>query len=865
MKSRRIFTVCSILTAFEALASIVWLALMPAEAGNALAFGYSLQRLMLMTGLLIFMLTAGWFARKIINSPEFLVGIEKIAGKASVILSAGLLLVITWVLVLSPSYQWGRWGGYKERLLPILIWILLFSIQLMVICVWLIKQKYPVSIIKVIRTDAGMINSWRIVLCVVSVFVVAVAVFRLGITPDIVYWNNFNVPILGIQIIGVLVFSLLFLGALSTTGFFSNRHQLSDFVIGILIWGFAVILWTQTPMPHSYFSPGPYSPNGEMYPFSDAAGYDTSAHRAIIGEGLGSKRYVDKPLYIAFLTGIHLLAGNRMDTVVGVQVAVVALLPVLLYLLGKRTHSRLAGFLAAGFIIFREVNNIQGTLLVLSTNTRVLMSESLVTLLLAIFVYTFTIWVNNRQDKKYLACAGGVLGLAALVRLNPLLLLPIAAGAILLLFWKQWKQGLINVVLFAGFFLLAILPWTVQSYVQHGKLLYFQSTFHGVVMEQRAFYALNTPSPKPVPESTLSPTSQPNPTLAQKPSDSEKAVSTNKTWIRITGITRYVSAHFFHNVISAAAVFPVDVTLESLEKTIKAPGSYWSLEWNGGFNAGQIIPFILTMLIFSLGMASGWIKCGFSGIVPAGFFVSYSLATAAARTSGGRYILPADWVFLLYFAFGLAQIVIWINLWLNNNLFTTVLVPVENDPAENRKMLPLVNLAVIFLLIGGTPTIFDRFISPRYTILDKTSIRQEWSEDWMLRSLDITREEWDAFITQPDAVVYEGRGLYPRFYPQNQGEPDRFSSARAQAFPRLVMDVVGPQGNMSGVLPLDKAPEPIPNGSDVTVVGCRSKLNDDWFAVIIEGQDGMILRRSPKTRWTCPATLPVCDDNRVCQ
>ncbi len=50
-------------------------------------------------------------------------------------------------------------------------------------------------------------------------------------------------------------------------------------------------------------------------------------------------------------------------------------------------------------------------------------------------------------------------------------------------------------------------------------------------------------------------------------------------------------------------------------------------------------------------------------LVPAGLVVAYSLATAVARTSGGRYFIPVDWVFLLYFAIGISQVVVWVNTW----------------------------------------------------------------------------------------------------------------------------------------------------------------------------------------------------------
>jgi 4-amino-4-deoxy-L-arabinose transferase-like glycosyltransferase len=290
------------------------------------------------------------------------------------------------------------------------------------------------------------------------------------------------------------------MSGLSYFNFFSGKEKNSiqinfpDIVNSLLIWGMAVICWTQVSMPHSYFSPGPYPPNNEMYPFSDAARYDTAAQYALIGEGLGTNDYVDKPLYVAFLTFIHLIVGSRMESVVALQVAFIALVPVLIYLIGRKIHNRMSGLLAAGFFVFREINNIQGTLWILSTNSRVLMSESLVTLLLILFVFMFTGWVKNPRNRLPLIAAGGALGLAGLVRLNPLLLMPVAFIAIWLVCWKQWKRGLINSLVFSLMFLATIFPWMLQSYFTHGNFLYFKSTMNGVVLDQRTYYSLNKPA-----------------------------------------------------------------------------------------------------------------------------------------------------------------------------------------------------------------------------------------------------------------------------------------------------------------------------------------------------------------------------------
>jgi 4-amino-4-deoxy-L-arabinose transferase-like glycosyltransferase len=863
MNNKKSITFIFLLTAVEALGAIIWLGCMPSESGNAAILGYSIQRLIMMGTLAILGLLCLFAAWSTSKTTSLVLRLEQYFNNPWIGLGAGLVVLISWMLCFSPAYQWGRFAGYKDRLFPIILWLLFVDVQTCFLFIKMRKQSHPGSLWTILNKETELLKSFGFALGTLTIGLLIVAIFRVGLIPDIVYWNDANVPILSFQIIGVITVSVLFLGLLSQAGFFSVRKQSKlqlitpDILICLFIWSLAVVVWTQIEMPHSYFSPGPYLPNNEMYPFSDAAGYDKAAQSAVIGEGLGTQNYVDKPFYVAFLTTIHLLVGDSMDSVVGLQVAIIALIPVLIYLIGLKIHSRLAGLIAAGFFICREINNIQGTLWVLSTNSRVLMSESLVTLLLVFFVLMFIGWVKNIQNPLFIMATGGALGLAALVRLNPLLLMPITFVVIWLLCWKRWKTGLVNSLLFITIFLATLMPWMIQSYDRHGRFLYFYSAMHGVVLEQRTYYSLN---PTPVARQTQTPVS---PDVApQQPNEVEQV---NRTWNKITGISRYGSAHFFHNLVTGIAMFPTTLTLDSLEQTIKAPHSYWSADWTGDLQTGELVMVFLAIILLALGIAASWSRNQWAALIPVGFIAAYSLATAAARTSGGRYFIPADWVFLLYFAIGISQLVVWINKWLNGTGMETVLEPAEKSPSMEIPGWKMGAIACLFILLGSLPAILDRVIPSRYIKVEKSELPGEFSQSGVLKSLGISKDELDKFLKLPDAVAYRGKGLYPRYYAQDQGEPDRFSPMRSQPFPRLVLDIIGPTGTDSGVLPMEKMPVNLPNGKNVLVIGCNNKLNDEWLALFVEGADSQIILRSPAAKWTCPVTLPVCDDNRICE
>ena len=375
----------------------------------------------------------------------------------------------------------------------------------------------------------------------------------------------------------------------------------------------------------------------------------------------------------------------------------------------------------------------------------------------------------------------------------------------------------------------------------------------GVVLGQRTYYALNQPAPLPGIEDKVLPTS----VAPQEP--------VNRSWNRITGISRYVSAHIFHNLISSVAIFPTSLQLDSLEKVIKTPHSFWSADWTGDLPPGQMGLLWINLIVIALGVAASWSRRRWAGLVPAGFLVAYCMATAAARTSGGRYILPADWVVMFYFAIGIAQIYFWVGVWLSARKSELYLEQGDKDPHETLSGWRMTGLALIFLVIGAIPVVLNRVIPQHFSPVDKSTFAGELDDQSLFSTLGLSEVEMGTFLQLPGAVVYNGRGLYPRFYAMNQGEPDRFSVARGQPFPRLVLTIIGPHKQVSGVLPMLKSPEVLPNGVDVLAIGCKGELNDDWLALVVNSPERQVFLRNPATQWACPVTPPVCDDNRNCR
>ncbi len=340
-----------------------------------------------------------------------------------------------------------------------------------------------------------------------------IGVTRLGLKPDPLYWNQPGVPLLSGQVLlAWLVGVILILGGYSrrVTGWLSRlKVNRLDLIIFGAIWLAAAVLWTHVPFPGSFFAPGPYPPNQQLYPFSDAAKYDTDAQYALLGLGMNDSNYTDKPLYSTFLLLLHVVFGQRYDWIVLAQVIILAIFPALLYLLGKALHSRVAGILVASLAIFQEMNSISASQLLLSSNTHLLLSEVPTAVGLALFTYLMVRWLTQAARRTvFPLLAGGVLGLCTLIRHNPWLLLVVVVGVSLVVYGRNRKQWFQAGALFALGMGLAIAPWMARSWYFNHTPFYFMKTLNGsffssryyTIQEDQPTQASPTPRPTSLPD-----------------------------------------------------------------------------------------------------------------------------------------------------------------------------------------------------------------------------------------------------------------------------------------------------------------------------------------------------------------------------
>lgn len=852
-----------LLTSFEALASALYLLSIPGDPKNSVFLGFSLSRLTMVGGLLLAFLGAFGLALRVRFrdwSPDaFLENmIEK--EKSRRILMGVMLLVFvsTGCFVLLPAYRVGRWGAALERLRPLLLWLALVSGQAAILFWGRFFGFHVRSLKKYLSENRATFRLLLGLLLVCAVIGVFIATTKVGIQPDTMHWNESGVPILSGQVMISLIAALAGLAIERLTGKWQVKRRL-DMALFLLLWLIAAVFWVAEPQPPTFFAPGPYPPNEELYPFSDSAGYDLSAQYALIGQGLANRAHVDKPLLSAFLAGLHLLVGQDQSLLMNMQAALLAVLPALLYLLVRSLLNRSAALMAASLMIFHGVNAIAASRYIQTSSPKLIMSEFPLAVLLALFVIWLVRWLNY-PGRDWIAplTVGGTLSLATLVRHNVWLL--VAATPLLAVpaFWRRWRAWLVSVLLMMGMLFLTVLPWMWRTTQVIGTPFYFLGPLRGVVWTNRYLPALNTPTPlSTLPTPTVTPMAANGETVPAPASVSAPGSDMTK---KLTRAATFVSAHFLHNLTASVFILPLMPVFEDLEHILRGVFPFWQLPWDGTIPPLALLVLIFNLFLIALGAAVAWRRWGYIGWIPLAVFVAYLLSCAVARTSGGRYIVPVAWIMLVYYAMGWVEILNWLRILLGAD---------GKDWGERSTdlrtgrtgWLRSMFSGLLFLAVGSFPLVVDVAFPRVYPEQSEIELLKELDRSGILIQSGLNFETLAEFAAAEDAWVARGRALYPRFYLQDQGEAENYT--RIRPYPRLTFSLIGTQLNRGVILPSETIPE-LPNGADVLVIGCKGKYALDGWAVLWL-EKGVLYRRSPDAPLGCPLPEPVCDENHQCR
>jgi hypothetical protein len=679
------------------------------------------------------------------------------------------------------------------------------------------------------------------------------------------YWYGAGVPILASQVFLAALITVIVLHLQARP----PRIRLPvDLLLFVLIWAVTAALWASRPVPESYWVTAPRPPNHENYPFSDQAVFDAASQFALIGQGINNHLFFDRGLYIAFLVYLHILGGQNFQQLMALQATLFAVFPALLYLIGKHLHSRAAGILIAALITMRGLNSLTAAAWIDTATFKHMLTDFPTAIGLAVLVLLLLKWLEAPgQNGRYLLWTGGLLGLTSLVRPHVLLLL---APLLLLAAWlyrSRWQHVLVlgTLTLVASF--AAVAPWMFLS-PGAGSLFALYGKRIQDVMAQR--YPTSTAVPaRPTfgPKATAIPaTIEPGRTLAPvQPTSVPLAPPTPVPLPAEPGLPFQVT-HYIHNLVTSALIFPDSPVFLSVKDAVKGGEPLWEPRWDGSLSPTAAGMLILSLIAVALGLGTAFQSLRWRGFMPLAVLLIYYVANALARTSGGRYLVPVDWIMVCYFGLGLAELLQvgghLVGVWESASVSASIGAGAGTRPLSAVNALAILGSIV---LIGGLIPVAGVLYPPRYPPKALSAVQAEIEP--FLPNLGLSAADVSAFLDQPGAVALYGRALYPRFYQQGAGEPVRYLPFRQTNYPRTVFILIGPAGQPFVILP-GPAPKILPNASDTVVLGCRSVQEGydvvNALAVILPAQGGSYAR-SPAASLTCPFPAPVCNSNGVCR
>lgn len=671
-------------------------------------------------------------------------------------------------------------------------------------------------------------------------------------------WYGAGVPLLASQVFATLLVSVAAPVMLNSNAIKARINLRSDLLLFLLIWAVTAIFWAARPVPESYWVTGPRPPNWQFYPFSDLVTFDLGSQFALIGQGIFNREFFDRALYMSFLVYLHSVGGQDYQGLMAIQAAIFAVLPAVVYLVGRRLHSRTAGLMLAAFTALRGLNSLSASAWIDTATFKHMLTDFPTAIGVSVFVLLMLGWLENPGANWRQALWGaGVLGLTSLLRPHVLLLLPLLALLAFLIYRPRWKTGMWAGTLTLVAFFAGVAPWMFLGPSSGTVLGFYGDRIRAVIIQR-------------YPRILRPPMFRPSPTPGAQVPVQAVALQTGPTSLVPAAATAsrsavpFIVSQFLHNLVTAGLIFPDSPQFLSVRETVKTGEQFWRPRWDGSMSPVAAGMLALSLAAVAIGLGAAYQRLRWRGLLPVAVLLIYDVANAFARSSGGRYLVPTDWVVVAYYAVGLATL-----LGLARSAFTRAAdapagpaptaAPVKG-PSLPRLATVLAQLALIGTLVPLAGVLYPQ----RYPVKEESELLSEIGS--YLPRLGSSVSEVAAFLQQPGAVLLYGRALYPRYYPQDVGEPTRYAPFVARNYPRVVFVLIGPRGYQNAILP-GKGVNDLPNASDVVVLGCRDATQGYVIVssvLVVLPTRGISYERTPAAPLACPLPEPVCDSNKNC-
>jgi hypothetical protein len=326
-------------------------------------------------------------------------------------------------------------------------------------------------------------------------------------------------------------------------------------------------------------------------------------------------------------------------------------------------------------------------------------------------------------------------------------------------------------------------------------------------------------------------------------------------------VLAFATDNFLNNLVTSTQILPNTPFYLEPRVVVKKTDNFWKPYWDGSLTPWARLLLPLNLLFVALGLGTAWKRARLGGLIPLILLLTYFAVNALGRTSGGRYLVPVDWVIVIYYIIGVVTIVEFALAIFGqfsektNNLdeITTV-----KNPWWTSALTVLLASAVLGALIP----LAQQINPPRYQVLPDAMLAEQLIT-LSGKQLGLTTQDLQIFLSNQDAIILQGRSLYPRQFSKDEGlDISVYNFYHTMPYPRTLFTLLGPKGENVIILPRIN-PTKIANSVDVMALGCRADGYIQAWAVV-RMDDLSVSERFPGTPLACPLPEPVCDDNKNC-
>lgn len=803
------------LWSLQGIAALTWLLLIPTDTSNPVAFGFSAARLALLgAALLLTMISLLlWFPPRIftLSNRAFSWMQKHETMFYDAFYMVGLLIAFAVIFIFyafSLLPESAAYVSILQRVRPLLLWFGFSSLELALVIAWN-RQANARDYLAESKTT---FKKSSLLMAVWGIAALWIAATGIGITPV----ANFGGPPVSFLEWQILL-ALVILGLFVLTPALNVRPGLSKW-IPLVLYIFTVVLWLSQPINTAYFATPPRPPNFEIYPFSDAQFYAQYAQSALVGEGFLWPEVPARPFYVAFLTWLHFLGDQNYNNIVVLQTLVLALFPVMLFILGKKIAGWPLGVSLSLLTAFRDINANAAALFADNlTYSKLFFSELPAALLISLAAVVAFRWRRRyaQRDGSPLLL-GGVLGAVSLIRLQSVVLLVVILLFALIVIpdRKQFFKGALFVIV--GF-VLVFSPWIVRNYAATGGVVLDNPISQTMTMARRWSG------------------SDGNEGIPYLPGETDAQYSSRLMGMAIESfkanpgfILRTAANHFINSEIVSLQAFPLRDQLLSPSELLWPQHSFWVTP----MTASQIPIFTFYLFLLTLGLVFTWQRHGIWGLLPLGMGLAYNFSSAVFFSSGVRFIVPLDWSVQLYQLLGLLMLAGWLLAftqagrrrvveWLAHVGANEAALPDSTISVKRQFLLSLLAVLMLGAFLPVTESVFPQRYPPK-------------SQEEIVQQMGVT--------PGPGEIAVYGRAVYPRYYASGDGEPETAKlgyGPSEQA--RLVFFLISPEQNQLVIFHLEDTPDFFPNASDVWMIGTQM---ESYFAprVVLVTSNGQTAR-----------------------